>query len=196
MNGGGLGLVVCAVFKTAGRRQWWLRWVRFPHAPAIVFFVLSLSLGAPARAQVPFGAPGQQRPDSSQLPDTVKVPQFRVEPPIPPMAAVFRSLILPGWGQAVLGRRVTGAFFVFWEGVSLTMTLKAVHQLSYLNGIGSDKTNAKRQEIQDWAVLLAFNHLLAGAEAYVAAQLWDFPGEIHLRVLPYGVGAGLSLPLR
>ena len=33
-HGGGLGLVVCAVFKTAGRRPRWLRWVRFPHAPA------------------------------------------------------------------------------------------------------------------------------------------------------------------
>ncbi len=34
-NGGGLGLVACAVFKTVGRCLWRLRWVRFPHAPAI-----------------------------------------------------------------------------------------------------------------------------------------------------------------
>ena len=33
-NGGGSGLVACAVFKTVGRRLWRLRWVQFPHAPA------------------------------------------------------------------------------------------------------------------------------------------------------------------
>ena len=196
MNGGGLGLVVCAVFKTAGRRQWWLRWVRFPHAPAIAFLALGLGLTHPARAQTPFGPPVQPRPDSSQFPDTVKVPQFRVQPPIPPMAAVFRSMILPGWGQAVLGRHVTGAMFVFWEGITLTMTLKSSHQLTYLTAIGSDKVDAKRQEVQDWVVLLVFNHLLAGAEAYVAAQLWDFPGELQLRALPHGLGAGIRIPLR
>jgi len=90
---------------------------------------------------------------------------------------------------------VTGAVFVFWEGITLTMTLKAAHRLAYLEDIGSDKVAAKRQELQDWAVLLAFNHLLAGAEAYVSTQLWDFPGQVQLRVLPRGVGAGLRLPL-
>ncbi len=191
-RGGGAGLVVCTVFKTAGRRPWRLRWVRFPHAPAIA--VLALLGAAPARAQ--FGVPVPQRPDSSQLPDTVKVPQFRVPPPVSPLAAVGRSMLLPGWGQAVLGRRVTGAVFVFWEGITLTMTLKSAHRLAYLKDIGSDKVAAKRQELQDWIVLLAFNHLLAGAEAYVSAQLWDFPAEIQLQVLPRGVGAGLRLPLR
>ena len=102
-------------------------------------------------------------------------------------------MVLPGWGQAVLGRRVTGAMFVFWEGISLTMMLKAAHQLAYLTDIQSDKVASKKQELQDWAVLLGFNHLL---EAYVSAQLWDFPGEIQLRVLPRGVGAGISFPLR
>ena len=191
-----MGLVVCAVFKTAGRRQWWLRWVRFPHAPAIALVALALAAAAPAAAQNPFAPPLQPRPDSSQLPDTVKVPQFRVQPPISPMSAVLRSMVLPGWGQAVLGRRVTGAMFVFWEGISLTMMLKAAHQLAYLTDIQSDKVASKKQELQDWAVLLGFNHLLAGAEAYVSAQLWDFPGEIQLRVLPRGVGAGISFPLR
>lgn len=188
-----MGLVVCAVFKTAGRRQWWLRWVRFPHAPAIVLLIASLGVAQPAWAQ--FGPPVRRGVDSSQVIDTIPVPQFRVPPPVSPISAVLRSIILPGWGQAILGRRVTGAVFVFWEGVSLTMTLKAAHRLAYLKDIGSDKVAAKKQELQDWAVLLGFNHLLAGAEAYVAAQLWDFPGEIQLRVLPGGVGAGFSFPL-
>lgn len=160
---------------------------------------VSLLPAGRAAAQLPIPTrPGeQQRPDSAQIADTVKVPPFRVEPPIPPLAAFGRSLLLPGWGQATMGRRVTGAFFVFWEGLTLTMTLKASHQLGYLESIGADeeRLSAKRQEIQDWAVLLIFNHLLAGAEAFVSAYLWDFPVELEQRALPadrVGLGARVS----
>ena len=110
-----------------------------------------------------------------------------------PFTAFARSLLLPGWGQAVLGRRGTGAVFVFWEGLTLTMTLKANHQLRYLRRIGDEeRIEAKKQEIQDWAVLLVFNHLVAGAEAFVSAHLWDFPVELETQTLP-GRRAGLGL---
>ena len=39
---------------------------------------------------------------------------FRVRPPVSPMGAMLRSLLLPGWGQSVLNRRGTGAFFVLF----------------------------------------------------------------------------------
>jgi hypothetical protein len=126
----------------------------------------------------------------------VKVPPFRIEPPISPLGAFGRSFLVPGWGQAMLGRRVTGAFFVFWEGVTLAMTVKAVHQLSYLEDVGdSARVDSKRQEIQDWAVLLVFNHLVAGAEAFVSSYLWDFPVELETRALPGGaLGIGFRYP--
>ena len=150
---------------------------------------------APLEAQVPIPAPVPTRGarDSLQAQDTVKVPPFRVQPPISPFGAFGRSVLVPGWGQAVLGRRVTGAFFVFWEGLSLTMALKASHQLNFIEASGDqERIDAKKQEIQDWIVLLVFNHLLAGAEAYVSAYLWDFPVELEQRALPadrLGVGA-------
>jgi hypothetical protein len=149
-----------------------------------------------ASAQVPVPV-GRGAADTSRAADTVKVPPFRVRPPIPPLGAFGRSLLLPGWGQAVLGRRVTGAFFVFWEGVTLTMTLKAAHQVHYIEALGDTaRLKAKKQEVQDWAVLLAFNHLTAGAEAFVSAYLWDFPVELEARALPSGaVGIGLRVPL-
>jgi hypothetical protein len=128
--------------------------------------------------------------------DTVKVPAFRFPPPVSPMSALARSMLLPGWGQAVLHRRVTGAFFVFWEGLTLTMTLKASHQLAYDRAIGDTvKVPHKKQEVQDWLVLLVFNHLFAGAEAFVAAQLWDFPAKAEIRAVPGGIGAGIRLEL-
>jgi len=157
--------------------------------------VAGLGVTGPAVAQVPVPVPTPAR-DSLQAQDTVKVPPFRIQPPISPLGAFGRSLLLPGWGQAVLGRRVTGAFFVFWEGLALTMTLKASHQLSYIEASGDqERIDAKKQEIQDWVVLLAFNHLLAAAEAYVSAYLWDFPAELEQRALPGDrVGVGARIP--
>ena len=113
------------------------------------------------------------------------------------MGAFARSLLLPGWGQSVLGRRVTGAMLVFWEGVTITMTLKAIHQRRYLESIGAEgRLDGKRQEIQDWVVLLVFNHLMAGAEAFVSAYLWDFPVELEARTLSgTSAGLGLKVPL-
>jgi hypothetical protein len=43
---------------------------------------------------------------------------------------------------------------------------------------------ARRTHVEDWLAVLLFNHLLAGADAFVAAQLWDLPGEVQLRVYP------------
>jgi hypothetical protein len=158
----------------------------------------------PAAAQFPVqpGQAGQAaKRDSAQLArDTIKVPSFRIPPPISPLGAMWRSMLLPGWGQAVMGRRVTGAAFVFWEGITLTMTVKAARQLSYWKtqedppGTETDIVKAKKQELQDWAVLLAFNHLLAGAEAFVSSEFWDFPAELDTQALPGGrTGLGLTL---
>ena len=144
----------------------------------------------------------QERPDPS---DTIPVPPFRFEPPVTPFGAFGRSLLLPGWGQAIMGRRGTGAFFVFWEGITLTMTVKSARQLHYQESIGvdPDSLDNKRAEMEDWLVLLIFNHLLAGAEAFVSAHLWDFPADLGMQKLPggsFGVGVrirvGELLPTR
>ncbi|HWP36619.1 MAG TPA: hypothetical protein VNL18_03595 [Gemmatimonadales bacterium] len=127
----------------------------------------------------------------------MKVPVFRVPPPTPPLLAMARSMVLPGWGQAVLRRRGTGAFFVFWEGVTLTMTVKASRQLNYMRATGHEAADDKKQELQDWAALLVFNHLMAGAEAFVSAMLWDFPAEIAPERLPSGdAGLAIRVPIR
>lgn len=145
-----------------------------------------------AGAQVdPRRPPPQQRPPDPQ--DTIQVPPFRVEPPVSPLGAALRSLVLPGWGQSIVGRKVTGAVFVFWEGLTLAMVVKSLHQQRYLEDAGEDPggepLEGKRAEVQDWAVLLAFNHLLAAAEAYVSTHLWDFPADLEMRRLPSGDAA-------
>jgi len=113
-----------------------------------------------------------------------------------PMGAFWRSFLLPGWGQAVTGRPVTGSAFVAWEGITAMMTLKAQQEANYLKEIHSTSLKLKRQEVQDWLVLWIFNHLFSGAEAYVSGHLRDFPPDLKMRALPNGRGISISIPLR
>jgi hypothetical protein len=76
------------------------------------------------------------------------------------------------------------------------MSLKTRRELRVLRRDNSARADAKRQEHEDWLVLLAFNHLFAGLEAYVSAHLADFPGDLRVEAVPGGVGAAVSLPVR
>ena len=124
--------------------------------------------------------------------DTVKVRSPK------PAAVLWRSLLIPGWGQVRLGRKLTAGFFVLTEGLTLGMALKANSELRYLRRTGADTAaiNAKSQTREDWLVLLAVNHLLAGLEAYIAANLTDFPAELKLERGPAGFGASVTVPVR
>jgi hypothetical protein len=48
---------------------------------------------------------------------------------------------------------------------------------------------ARRTHYEDWIALVVFNHFFAGAEAFVAAHLWDLPTDII--VAPTGGGAAI-----
>lgn len=126
-------------------------------------------------------------------PDTLRVAPDTIRR-MRPISAAWRSLLLPGWGQAATGRAVTGALFVAWEGTSLYMWRKADQEARYLEEIGAGHVNGKRQESEDWLVLVVFNHLFAAAEAFVAGHLQDFPDELRIRAVPGGVGVRLPWP--
>jgi len=152
----------------------------------------------PAPADTAGRAPGDT---AAQGGDTARVRPVRGDsvrpvPPVTPGGAFLRSLILPGWGQARLGRNVTGGLFLVWEGVCATMVWKAQWQLDYARA--RDKFVASHtQEREDWIVLLVFNHFLSAAEAWVSANLYDFPATLKSRRLPGGaVGVGVEVPLR
>ena len=123
----------------------------------------------------------------------IVLPADTMRPGVRPMGAFWRSFLLPGWGQAVTGRKTTGAAFVAWEGVTAMMTLKAQQEANYFKSIHSQNLKLKRQEVQDWLVLWIFNHLFAGAEAYVSAHLQDFPTDLQVRAFPGGIG--VSIPI-
>lgn len=131
------------------------------------------------------------------------------------------SLLVPGLGQARLDRSATGAFFGLVEAGALAMVAKSSFDLNEAkafrgdsvivtsypvdtagkpvgNGTGSQRNaftgtlvRARRLHLEDWLALIAFNHLIAGAEAFVSANLWDVPAEVAVR--PSRGGAALSM---
>jgi hypothetical protein len=152
-----------------------------------LLFLVALAAGAPKRAAAQ---------DTLTVAPVPVAADSQVQP-ISPMGAFFRSFLLPGWGQARLNRKVTGGIFVAWEGVTLGMSVKTRRELAYLRRTNSARAEAKRREHEDWVVLLVFNHLFAGLEAYVSAHLADFPGDLRLEAVPGGgVGASVSVPVR
>jgi hypothetical protein len=120
--------------------------------------------------------------------------------PIKPLPAFFMSLAVPGWGQARLDRKLTGAIFITVEGLSLAMTMKTIRELKYLDRVAADsaRIDSKRSQRQDWLILLGFNHLFAGLEAFVATQLHEFPSDVRFRVAPIagGLAAEIAVPVR
>ncbi|MGE0439884.1 MAG: hypothetical protein AB7L66_06575 [Gemmatimonadales bacterium] len=150
----------------------------------------AVSLAGPLAAQAPPAAPVGE-------PDSVAY----LTRPIKPLPAFFMSLAVPGWAQARLDRKLTGAIFVTIEGLSVGMTMKTIRELKYLDRVGADsaRIEAKRSQRQDWIILLGFNHLFAGLEGFVASQLHEFPSDVRFRIgpLPGGsLGAEASIPFR
>lgn len=189
------GLVARPVFKTATENPSGApvgsipTRSRHPLRVALALSALLLVAAASATAQ-PAASAGVQ-PDSAS-------PLAR---PIKPLPAFLMSFAVPGWSQARLDRKLTGAIFVTVEGLSLGMTMKTIRELKYLTRVGADsaRIESKRSQRQDWLFLLGFNHLFAGLEGFVSTQLHEFPADVRFRAVPApqgGVIGVVSVPFR
>lgn len=141
------------------------------------------------------------------------IPDSLLRPPISPRAAFLHSLLLPGWGQSELRRSTAATIFATAEIGALYMVgksrsdLRRARALSGLDsitigdpGLGQAITrvpavpegliNARRLHLEDWVAALIFTHFIAGADAYVAANLWDLPARVSIRQTPAGTGIG------
>ena len=61
------------------------------------------------------------------------------------------------------------------------------------NRFDAERVAARRTQVEDWIAVLAFNHLFAGADAFVASLLWDLPARVGAQQLKRGIGLGLSV---
>lgn len=194
MRGGGSGLVAWPVFKTATETPLAAPVGSIPtRSRHLLRAALLLCLtAAPLLAQdsAVVRAPTPVASTSDTLSPLAK--------PIKPLSAFFMSLAVPGWGQARLDRKLTGAIFVTLEGLSLGMTMKTIREIKYLSRVDADsaRIESKRRQRQDWLIFLGFNHLFAGLESFVATELHQFPADVRFRVLPGGFGTEVAIPFR
>jgi len=182
--------MVLSLSVLAGRRPW------------ITPFALVLLALAPVVA-------GAQRADSARVAASAKpvdtTARVIPNPPLSPRRAFLYSLLLPGYGQSVLGRPGAGTIFVLTESIAIAMLRESRADLAEARAlqrdslvtIGFDPTtgqpimqrnsydqeliNVRRGHVEDWVAFLFANHLFAGADAYVAAHLWDLPAQISVR---------------
>lgn len=151
------------------------------------------------------------------------VPKPAGAPPITPRRAFLYSLAAPGSAQSILGRPTAGSIFVAAEAGALAMIAKSVNDVRAARAVASDsvvtgyriptggtvpapiydrtpgakraqsRIPARRAHVEDWITILIVNHFLAGADAYVAANLWDVPTDVSVSPSPTG---GIQLGAR
>jgi hypothetical protein len=61
------------------------------------------------------------------------------------------------------------------------------------NRYGPNRVAARRKHLEDYFALIVATHLLAGAEAFVAAQLWDLPAHVSIQAMPFGPALSASI---
>ena len=156
--------------------------------------LMVLSSGQALRGQEPVGQdsvlpsealPGQDSvptpPDSVQAsaPDVPAAVRDSLGPPVSPMGAFLRSLVLPGWGQAAVNQPVRGAFYFTMEAASLWMLYKTQSKLAAAERAGDEELAAARKDQkEDWIVMAVFWALFAGVDAWVSTHFWGFEGAL------------------
>ena len=164
---------------------------------ALSFALVSL----PAAAQRPDSsrvgaAPPRPVVDSTRM----AVADSGAVAPLTPRRAFLLSLLLPGYSQTILGRPTAAALFVLAEAASAVMIVQSSASLREARRLsrdtlflGSDDdgtpqfapapmprslVRSRQAQVEDWIAVLFANHVFAGADAYVAAHLWDVPIKV------------------
>jgi len=176
----------------------------------VVAAALALPL-VPARAQQPGGAvplPARVTPPDAR-PDTI--PDADKKPPITARRAFLTSLLLPGYAQSRLNRPTASILFAAVEVVTIGMARKSAqdvreaerapkdsvvsaYTIDPLTGIATPsaytqprftpaRVRARHLHYEDWLAAIAFNHIIAAADAYVAAHLWDFKANVAVNAV-------------
>ncbi|MFL5612614.1 MAG: hypothetical protein ACJ796_03010 [Gemmatimonadaceae bacterium] len=161
-----------------------------------------------------------QRPDSTRVRRAAPAAPTAdtAKPPISPRRAFLYSALIPGYGQAILGRNKAAAAMLTIEAIALAMIRESIADVrearsmsgdtvvvSYVTSSGASGTtvvsrrfdpqyvHVRQSHVEDWVAFLIANHLFSGADAFVAANLWELPAQLSVRVTPDGASVGASL---
>ncbi len=143
--------------------------------------VATATHAASAQEPIPPDSPALDTIPVSSSVQALDTDSAGVSPPVSPMGAFFRSLVLPGWGQVSVDQPGRGAFYFAMEAGSLWMLLKTNAKLNAAKSadpLDEDLVGLREDQFEDWATLAVFWALFAGVDAWVSAQLWDFTGEV------------------
>ena len=163
--------------------------------------LIAISLASVAAAQRPDSARAVPLQPVSSAADSLR-------PPISPRRAFLYSFLAPGYAQSVLGRHKAASAFILVEAISIAMIRESAADvrearrfqndsliLSYDGSLtpntrpgnfGSQYVKTRRAHVEDWIALLVANHLFAGADGFVAANLWDVKPKLAFRASPTG----------
>jgi hypothetical protein len=154
--------------------------------------------------------------------DTTKGARPELRPPISPRASFFLSFLVPGYAQSVLGRPRASALFIGAEAIGVSMLREAQYDLNHARAAGQDSVIAswwdpvsgtvqrvaqpspydanllrsRHAHVEDWIAAIVANHLFAGLDAYVAANLWDLPAEMQVIPTSNGLVVAVSVHRR
>lgn len=153
----------------------------FSKVAFLACFVATVAHSANAQEPIPPEPPALDTVPVSSSVQALDTDSAGVSPPVSPMGAFFRSLVLPGWGQVSVDQPGRGAFYFAMEAGSLWMLLKTNAKLNAAKSadpLDEDLVGLREDQFEDWATLAVFWALFAGVDAWVSAQLWDFTGEV------------------
>jgi hypothetical protein len=152
------------------------------------------------------GAASAQRADTARA----AAASAGIRPPLSPRRAFLTSLVVPGYGQSILGRPNAAALFILTEAIAVLMVRESAIELRQARRLQDDSValyfvdpttgapdtlyrsarypselvRARRAHLEDWIAALVANHLIAGADAFVAAHLWDVPIRVGFWAAP------------
>jgi len=102
--------------------------------------------------------------------------------------------VLPGWGQAEVGRPDRGAIYFAADAAVLYMVFKSSANLSAArrtNPLDQMLVDDRTAERENWIVLSVFIAFVSGLDAWVSTHFWDFEPRV---VAPDdgSIGVGLA----
>ena len=214
------------IFKITVTLQRGVGWVRFPHSPAILLLLaLMLASPRSARAQQRDSARAGVAQQKQSV-DTPKPPlsprrAFLSSLLLPgyaqtvfgrsKAAMLFAAIEVGSIGmarksaidlqeaKAMRGDSVVATYKVDPQtGLALIdpKTGLPIPDTYIASRFTDDRVKARRTHYEDWIAAIIFNHLFSGADAYVAANLWDFRTNIGVLAHSRAVGVYATVSWR